>query len=114
MIMTLLKAQGLPSVVGVTQGLDLVTNGKLTKDLRSYGQRFFHTEFPDGLKQADSNSGVQLIRAVTSAPVKTIHWRSIRSYVMAESASVEPSQQQQQQQNSSSSRSETGQLKIKG
>eukprot|EP00953_Heterococcus_sp_UTEX-ZZ885_P015065 8494-Heterococcus_DN1.PRE.3 len=111
MIMTLLKSQGLPSVVGVTQGLDLVTNGKLTKDLRSYGQRFFHTEFPDGLKQADSNSGVQLIRAVTSAPVKTIHWRGIRSYFMAESAAYEPVQTLQDSNGSSSS---TGLLNIKG
>lgn len=44
-MITTLKAQGLPAVLGVTQGLDGLSTKEQAR-ARSYGKRFFQTEFP--------------------------------------------------------------------
>lgn len=90
-MLTMLKAQGLPAVIGITQGLERISPTKLARDLRSYGQRFFYTEFTADIKLADANSGVQLARALTSAPVKPVHWRAQRSHFVAEHIQAEAS-----------------------
>lgn len=88
-MITALKAAGLPSVIGIVQGLELL-KGKKQSDMRKWGQRFFETEFPGHSKAIDAcNSGL-LARTLSTTPARRVHWRSIRSYIVADSAEVVP------------------------
>ncbi|CAM9413488.1 unnamed protein product [Discosporangium mesarthrocarpum] len=90
MMLTSLKAMGLSSVVGLVQGLDLLKNGKQQSEMRKWAQRFFDTEFAGLAKVVDSSNPAQVLRALTTTPARTIHWRSIRSYMLADSAEIIP------------------------
>lgn len=88
-IVSAIRAQGLPSTVGVIQGLEGHTP-KLQNDLRKYGQRYFQTEFGDAVKVAQANVNSQLSRAIITMTPKTIHWRDARSYLLATAAAIVP------------------------
>jgi pre-rRNA-processing protein TSR1 len=87
LMLTALKCQGLPCVVGVMQGLGALP-GKKEKEGRSWGQRFFASEFADAAKVADARSETQLLRAITSASPRPLHWRSMRSYIVSEQVDI--------------------------
>lgn len=89
-MITALKAAGLPSVIGVVQGLELL-KGKKKSDMRKWGQRFFETEFAGQAKAIDASNSGLLVRTLSTTPARRIHWRSIRSYLLADSAEVVPS-----------------------
>ncbi|CAM9156492.1 unnamed protein product [Ectocarpus sp. 4 AP-2014] len=89
MIITALKAAGLPAVVGVVQGLD-VLNGKKQSDMKKWGQRFFETEFAGQAKAIDASNSSLLARTLSTTAPRRIHWRAIRSYLLADSTEVVP------------------------
>ncbi|TYZ62595.1 hypothetical protein PybrP1_002355 [[Pythium] brassicae (nom. inval.)] len=89
-IVSAIRAQGLPSVVGVVQGLEGHTP-KQQGDLRKLGQRYFQSEFGDAVKVTQASVNAQLSRAIISMTPKTIHWRDARSYLLATAASIVPS-----------------------
>lgn len=89
MMITALKAAGLPAVVGVVQGLDHL-KGKMQSEMRKWGQRFFETEFAGQAKAIDASNSSLLARTLSTTAPRRIHWRSIRSYLLADSADVVP------------------------
>ncbi|CAM9533403.1 unnamed protein product, partial [Choristocarpus tenellus] len=91
MMLSTLKAMGLPAVVGLMQGLDRLgqQEGKGKRhqvEMRKWGQRFFDTEFAGLAKVVDASNPVQVLRALTTTPARTVHWRSMRSYMLADRA----------------------------
>lgn len=88
-MITALKAAGLPAVVGVVQGLDTLT-GKKQSEMKKWGQRFFETEFAGQAKAIDASNSSLLARTLSTTAPRRIHWRSIRSYLIADSAKVVP------------------------
>ena len=89
MIITALKAAGLPAVVGVVQGLNLLS-GKKQADMRKWGHRFFETEFAGQAKSIDASNSSLLARTLCTTPPRRVHWRSIRSYLLADQEEVVP------------------------
>ncbi|CAM9106281.1 unnamed protein product [Ectocarpus sp. 8 AP-2014] len=89
MMITALKAAGLPAVVGVVQGLD-VLKGKKQSDMKKWGQRFFETEFAGQAKAIDASNSSLLARTLSTTAPRRIHWRAIRSYLLADSTEVIP------------------------
>lgn len=89
-MITALKAAGLPAVVGVVQGLERL-KGKKQSEMRKWGQRFFETEFAGQAKAIDASNSSLLARTLGTTAAKRIHWRSIRSYLLAHTAQVVPS-----------------------
>ncbi|CAB1099973.1 unnamed protein product [Ectocarpus sp. CCAP 1310/34] len=87
MMITALKAAGLPAVVGVVQGLD-VLKGKRQSDMKKWGQRFFETEFAGKAKAIDASNSSLLARTLSTTAPRRIHWRAIRSYLLADSTEV--------------------------
>lgn len=74
----------------MVQGLDEL-KGKRQADMRKFGQRFFDTEFAGQAKAVDASNTNLLGRTLGTTPARRVHWRSIRSYLLAESARVVPS-----------------------
>ncbi|CAM9628004.1 unnamed protein product [Ectocarpus sp. 6 AP-2014] len=89
MMITALKAAGLPAVVGVVQGLD-VLKGKKQSDMKKWAQRFFETEFAGQAKAVDASNSSLLARTLSTTAPRRIHWRAIRSYLLADSTEVVP------------------------
>lgn len=89
MMITALKAAGLPAVVGVVQGLDTL-KGKKQSDMKKWGQRFFETEFAGQAKAIDASNSSLLARTLSTTAPRRIHWRSIRSYLIADSTEIIP------------------------
>lgn len=89
MMITALKAVGLPAVVGVVQGLELL-RGKKQSGMKKWGQRFFETEFAGQAKAIDASNSSLLARTLSTTAPRRIHWRSIRSYLLADSAEIVP------------------------
>lgn len=83
---SLLKAQGLPAVIGVTKGLSSlqVKNKKEKKrDLRKWFSSQFVDE-PKLLPMDNKQEIVQVIRFLSSTKLKTIAWREVRPYLFAD------------------------------
>ncbi|CAM9722015.1 unnamed protein product [Scytosiphon promiscuus] len=89
MMITALKAAGLPAVVGVVQGLESL-KGKRQSDMKKWGQRFFETEFAGQAKAIDASNSSLLARTLSTTAPRRIHWRSIRSYLIADSTKIVP------------------------
>lgn len=88
-ILSAIRAQGVPSTVGVLQGLE-AHPPKLQSDLRKFGASFFQSEFGEGVKVTQANVNAQLSRAVLSLSPKVLHWREARSYLHATAATIVP------------------------
>eukprot|EP00939_MAST-03C_sp_MAST-3C-sp1_P004095 g4095.t1 len=87
--LTCLKAQGIPTVVGVIQGLRELKPKKQT-GMRKMAQRFFQTEFSKEAPVVDSENTFQLLRALAMKAPQVIHWRQMRSYVLAHNVAMLP------------------------
>jgi len=103
LIISLLKSQGMPSIIGVIQGLDIL-NPKQSAEAKKVATRFFQTEFGDLFKSADAHNPTQIFRALTTISRRQIFWREIRSYVVAEKSEYIPD----------SENASTGTLKLTG
>lgn len=90
-MITALRAAGLPAVVGVIQGLEHL-NGKRHSDMKRWGHRFFESEFPGQGKAIDASNSSLLTRTLSTTPTRRMHWRDTRSYLVADSAKLIPSE----------------------
>lgn len=88
-IISAIRAQGVPTTIGVIQGLDRHPP-KLQNDLKKFSTSFFQAEFGESVKVTQANVNSQLSRAVLSVTPKTIHWRDARSYIHANAAVITP------------------------
>ena len=98
LFMSALKATGMPTIVGVVQGLGGLS-GKAAADARRWATRLLTTEFGSDTKVVEAEAGARevrgsssftqppagalhLVRAVTSAAPRTVTWRSQRPYML--------------------------------
>ena len=88
--MTAVRAQGMPAVLGVYQGIDASASGKQAAALKKYATRVFHTEFGTDIKVVDMDNGIALVRALATVKPKPLRWRSVRPYLVASAANVGP------------------------
>lgn len=84
LILSATRAQGLPTAVGVVQGLAHHTGHKSQAELRRFGHRFFETEFGDKTKVAESQNSAQLQRILSTPTSPSLHWRQMRSYLLTD------------------------------
>lgn len=80
------KAQGVPTVFGLLQGLDQASPKQVT-ELKRQSSNWLDFEFSDEprLFPCDQvQDMVQVLRFVCNTKVKTIHWREHRPYMLAE------------------------------
>uniref|UniRef100_M4B1B8 Bms1-type G domain-containing protein n=1 Tax=Hyaloperonospora arabidopsidis (strain Emoy2) TaxID=559515 RepID=M4B1B8_HYAAE len=96
-IVSAIRAQGLPSTVGVIQGLEKHT-AKGQAELKKLGHKFFAAEFGESVKVAMANVPGQLSRLLFTLSPKVIHWREARSYMLATTATFVPGTDVQNQQ----------------
>ncbi|CAM9706030.1 unnamed protein product [Chrysoparadoxa australica] len=88
-VLTALKAQGLPAVIGVVQGIPPAP-AKRAAELHKFSRRFFDSEFAS-VKVADGENKAQLLRTLTTTPLQPLHWRQVRSYMLADATQAEGS-----------------------
>ncbi len=88
--MSALRAQGLPTTVGIVQGLEHHAGCKSQAELRRFGHRFFETEFGDKIKVAETVNAAQLLRVLATPTGPSLHWRQTRSYVVADAVAWVP------------------------
>lgn len=88
-IVSAVRAQGLPTTVGVIQGLASLT-AKGQTELKKLGHKFFATELGDNTKVALAEVPGQLLRVLMTLSPKVIHWREARSYLLATTATCVP------------------------
>lgn len=80
--MTALRAQGVPSCVGVIQGLEELPV-KTFGEAKKAATDVLHHELGEDIKIAEAHNKVQLMRALTTTNPNSIQWRRIRSYLLA-------------------------------
>jgi len=86
---SLIKAQGLPTILGLLQGLEAMPIKK-KGDIKKYHTRYFHTLFPeepkilpiDTLEEAKA-----VIRCLSEVNIKKVQWRQKRPYLLADAMS---------------------------
>jgi pre-rRNA-processing protein TSR1 len=87
-ILSLIQAQGVPTVVGTLQGIDRVPR-KHQSTVSKSCTKFFEAEFSQGPKcvsVTDNSSLSQLFRWINHTKRLDIAWRDSRNYVLAERA----------------------------
>ncbi|CAI5746524.1 unnamed protein product [Peronospora destructor] len=107
-IVSAVRAQGLPTTVGLIQGLGQHTPKGQT-ELKKLGHKFFVTEFGESVKVAAANVPGQLLRVLITLSPKVIHWREARSYMLATAAAFVPGTEVQNQQGE-----QVGELQVNG
>ncbi|KUF79469.1 Pre-rRNA-processing protein TSR1 [Phytophthora nicotianae] len=107
-IVSAVRAQGLPTTVGVIQGLEKHT-AKGQAELKKLGNKFFATEFGENAKVALSNVPGQLSRVLITLSPKVIHWREARSYMLATTATFVPGTESQNEKGE-----QVGELQVNG
>ena len=88
-LLTLLRTQGLPPVIGVLQHLE--TNPtKKQKDIKKLFSRYYESEFPNSLKMCSSAKSYQSLRSITTivSQYEEPQFKAIRSYFWANSANI--------------------------
>eukprot|EP00002_Diphylleia_rotans_P024982 TRINITY_DN4933_c0_g1_i1.p1 TRINITY_DN4933_c0_g1~~TRINITY_DN4933_c0_g1_i1.p1 ORF type:complete len:737 (+),score=182.10 TRINITY_DN4933_c0_g1_i1:263-2473(+) len=87
-ILSLLRAQGMPSAMVLLQGLDTLAAAK-KQEIKRYQQRYFSTEFkeePRILPIDTVEEAAQAIRFISIQKVQPINWRDMRAYMLATNA----------------------------
>ncbi|OWZ24119.1 Pre-rRNA-processing protein TSR1 [Phytophthora megakarya] len=111
-IVSAVRAQGLPTTVGVIQGLEKHT-AKGQTELKKLGSKFFATEFGEkfgeSAKVALANVPGQLSRVLITLSPKVIHWREARSYMLATTATFVPGTEAQNDKGE-----QVGELQVNG
>ena len=82
-LITMIKAQGMPSVVGVVQGLGLVPK-KYRSQVKKNAFTFFTEEFGTHVKcveDVNAVKGTQLVRALTDVKPREVTWRTERAFL---------------------------------
>ncbi len=94
--MQLLKAQGLPSVIGVTQGIPNLANVKHELACTKMAKRFFHSVFDDEMHVVPldtQNEVANLLRWTVHARPRDIAWRSQRAHLLGEHVDYLPNEE---------------------
>lgn len=86
-LMTAVRAQGMPAVIGVYQGANCA-KGKKAAALKKYATRVFQTEFGVDIKIADGTNGSAVLRALATVRPKPLRWRSMRPYLVGCGATI--------------------------
>ncbi|EGZ27954.1 hypothetical protein PHYSODRAFT_554279 [Phytophthora sojae] len=107
-IVSAVRAQGLPTTVGLIQGLEKHTP-KGQAELKKLGNKFFATEFGENAKVAVANVPGQLSRVLITLSPKVIHWREARSYMLATTATFVPGSEAQNDKGE-----QVGELQVNG
>ncbi|UIZ26939.1 hypothetical protein KXD40_002155 [Peronospora effusa] len=107
-IVSAVRAQGLPTTVGLIQGLEQHTP-KCQTELKKLGTKYFATEFGESAKVAVANVLGQLSRVLITLSPKVIHWREARSYMLATAATFVPGTEMHTQQGE-----QVGELQVNG
>ncbi|KAL3673780.1 hypothetical protein V7S43_001473 [Phytophthora oleae] len=107
-IVSAVRAQGLPTTVGVIQGLEKHT-AKGQNELKKLGNKFFATEFGESAKVTMANVPGQLSRVLITLSPKVIHWREARSYMLATTATFVPGSEAQNDKGE-----QVGELQVNG
>lgn len=87
-VISAIRSQGVPSLVVALQGIDKVGKNK-QGDLKQQAKRLVDTEFGANVKLAETHNDIQMIRALSTAPTKPVHWRDMRSYMLADSCTLD-------------------------
>jgi pre-rRNA-processing protein TSR1 len=85
-IIAALKAQGVPSVMGLIQGLSHLKSKHQTEAKRNIS-KFFHSQFSDEprvLTLDTVEDAAQVVRFLCDMKIKSVHWRECRPYLLAE------------------------------
>ncbi|CEG47903.1 pre-rrna-processing protein tsr1 [Plasmopara halstedii] len=107
-IVSAIRAQGLPTTVGVIQGLERHTT-KSQSELKKLGSKFFASEFGESAKVTLANVPGQLTRVLITLSPKIIHWREARSYMLATTATFVPGTEAQNEKGE-----QIGELQVNG
>ncbi|KAI9908137.1 hypothetical protein PsorP6_004456 [Peronosclerospora sorghi] len=107
-IVSAVRAQGLPSTVGLIEGLEQHAMKSQT-ELKKLGHKFFTAEFGEHVKVVMANAPGQLTRVLTTLSPKVIHWREARSYMLATTATFVPGSDETNEQGE-----QVGDLKVNG
>eukprot|EP01112_Ceratiomyxa_fruticulosa_P005472 TRINITY_DN1610_c0_g1_i1.p1 TRINITY_DN1610_c0_g1~~TRINITY_DN1610_c0_g1_i1.p1 ORF type:complete len:653 (+),score=158.57 TRINITY_DN1610_c0_g1_i1:231-2189(+) len=88
--LSMIKAQGFPSCMGIIHGLSAI-HQKKRHDRKVELTREFHSHIPDEprvLPLETMDEAQQVLRFVESLSVKTIHWREKRPYLLVDKLTV--------------------------
>jgi len=90
-LISLIKAQGLPYVFGIIDGLEKLPEKKRHEAKKEH-QRIIHQYFPGEpriLPLDNSNDAAQVIRFIENCTVHSVHWRERRPYLLVQNVSAE-------------------------
>ena len=90
LILTSLRTQGLPTSVGLIQNLESL-NAKQKTGMKKYATRLFQSELGVDVKVFDDQHLDQLLRSLCDTCPSVLHWRQMRSYLLAEEVGVNES-----------------------
>jgi len=118
----LVKAQGVPTVMGVVQGLPQVFPDEPKKREASFNiaKRWFGSAFTSDIKvhQVDSAKEVEdFLRAAHNLRMKEVHWRDERAHILTEYIEFEhnnPEAGGMEEEETKSGSSATGTLRVTG
>lgn len=81
-----LRAQGMPKIVGLIQGLP----ERKGKDVEVLLTRYFHSEFPEDAKVITDKDPQQVLRLISlsAQAAEEMQWREVRSYLKVEASQV--------------------------
>lgn len=96
-MLTVMRAQGFPTVVGVIQDLEAIAANKQAT-VKKIFTRFFESELGVdekvvALNNNDPKSYLALMRVLQEVTLKQLEWREIRTYLLAEKLQVNPQNQ---------------------
>jgi len=83
---SMIKAQGLPSVIGILQGLNTLPK-KQNKQLKKQYTKWFQTTFNDEFKVLSLDTeeeGQQVVRFIANSKLRIINWREKRPYMLVQ------------------------------
>lgn len=86
-VLTALKAQGLPAVMGAAHGDNSMVSAKKATEGKKFVTRYFATELGEDTKLfhvSTDDDTKNLVRALSASPPKSLSWREDRSYMLAQ------------------------------
>jgi pre-rRNA-processing protein TSR1 len=81
------RSQGMPSVIGVMQGLTQLKN-KEANSMRKWCGRFFTQEFYEDAKLVEDGKPQIMLRTLSTCAVRSMNFRAMRSYMLVQNAEV--------------------------
>jgi pre-rRNA-processing protein TSR1 len=95
-LLTIIKSQGVPAVLGAVQALNSV-QPKHQSFIKKQCTRYLHTQFPHEPKMLaldTSADAQQVLRYIDSESIPELRWRDQRAYMLVENADFVPTDQE--------------------